>query len=416
MFVKYFQLIYIIVLFVFVSCTRKRIVPVIDLSSPESTEITLSDIADSIVYYPIALEEDSRMPQYIELLADKIWASYYLQDLSDSKGDFFDRTSGKRLNQISFGPVLHKKRYAMDGYATNSHFVFSHEDWLTVPPAINTQARSYTLDARTGEEMEAIPFSIREIKSASPQRLNDSTFLVVTDLVGFGGKDSVRPDYSIRWYDTQMHPIKTDWFTDSIYRINRLKFISLLRDRIYIHADCTSTIYELSKDKKPAPVYRYSLGGHTPSVAANSRLVVEGRFEEYYSSSYYNLHSSMLADNYIFGAFDHKGKIFHVLHSRKTEKTWVMPTDGKSDGRVYSYKEGIRNDLDGGFDFWPKNVSRQGEIYTWYDAGELKAQVARSPSGQMKNPEAARRLKDMLDNLSEDVNYIVVVLKEKKQN
>ena len=31
----------------------------------------------------------------------------------------------------------------------------------------------------------------------------------------------------------------------------------------------------------------------------------------------------------------------------------------------------------------------------------------------MKNPEATKRLKNMLDNLPEDVNVIVAVLKEK---
>ena len=45
---------------------------------------------------------------------------------------------------------------------------------------------------------------------------------------------------------------------------------------------------------------------------------------------------------------------------------------------------------------------------------ELKAKVAQSHSGQMKNPDTARRLKEMLDNLPEDVNVIVAVLKEKK--
>ena len=32
----------------------------------------------------------------------------------------------------------------------------------------------------------------------------------------------------------------------------------------------------------------------------------------------------------------------------------------------------------------------------------------------MKNPEAAQRLKEMLDNLPKEVNYIIAVLKENK--
>ena len=70
--------------------------------------------------------------------------------------------------------------------------------------------------------------------------------------------------------------------------------------------------------------------------------------------------------------------------------------------------------MDGGLDFWPKRISKNGEIFTWYTVEELKAKVAQSHSGQMKNPDTARRLKEMLDNLPEDVNVIVAVLKEKK--
>lgn len=412
MITKYFQYFFVVVLFA--SCTPKENIPIINLLPSENTEITLSEIADNIVYYPIKLEAESRMPKHIELLSNTIWATYYLKDFSEQKGSLFDRTNGNLLNQMSLGPIRNKKKYAIAWYYTNSYFVFSNENWLTTPPATNTKTKSYTLNVATGEEMEAIPFSAGEIKSSTPQRVNDSTFLVVTDLIGFSIKNSVRPNYSIQWYDAQMRPIKEDLLTDSIYLISRQKIISLLKDKIYLHADCTPTIYELSRDKKPKPIYRYNLGEHTPSVATNGEFLSKAQFNQYYNSSYYNLHNSMIADNYVFGAFDYKEKIYNVLYNRKTEQTWILPTNGQSDGRAYSYKEGIKNDLDGGFDFWPKNVSRQGEIYTWYNVEELKGKVAQSKPEQMKNPEAARRLKNMLENLPEDVNYIVAVLKEKE--
>lgn len=406
---------YLLIVSVFVSCSYEQNIPFINLSSPEKIETTLAEIADSIVYYPLALENGSRMPQHVELLTNAIWVSYYLNDLSEQKGDYFERKSGKLLNQMSLGPILHKKKYAFNGYNTNTCFIFNNENCLTTPPAANTKAKSYTLDVSTGEEVEAIPFSIRDIKSVSPQRICDSIFLVVTDLIGLGGKDSVYPHYSIRWYDKQMQLMKEDLFADSIYRINRQKIISLLNDRIYLHADCTPTIYELSQNEKPRPVYRYFLGEHTPSVATNSELFISKRqFDKYYNSSYYNLHSSMISDNYVFGAFDYKEKINYVLYSRKTEETWIIPTEGKSDGKVYSYKEGIKNNLDGGMDFWPRNVSKRGEIYTWYSVDDLKTKVAQSYPEQMKNPKATQRLKEMLENLPEDTNLIIAVLKEKK--
>ena len=46
---------------------------------------------------------------------------------------------------------------------------------------------------------------------------------------------------------------------------------------------------------------------------------------------------------------------------------------------------------------------------------DLKEKVSQSHSGTMKNPEAAKRLKELLDNLPEEVNVIVAVLKEKSK-
>ena len=398
------------------STTPKASTTIIDLTHPTDTVYYLSEVADSIAYYPIILEKESRTPKHIELLSNTIWANYYLKDLSDQKGSLFDRTNGNLLYQMSFGPVINKNKYEMDKHATNSYFIFNNENWLTTPPATNSKPRSYTLDVATGQEIEAIPFSVHDIKSSAPQRVNDSTFLIVTDLIGFAAKNSVRPNYSIQWYNKQMQPIKEDLFTDSIYLINRHKFISLLKDKIYLHADCTPTIYELSRDKKPKLIYRYHLGEHTPSVRKNGEFIAKGQFNQYYNSSYYNLHNSMIAENFVFGAFDYKKKIYNVLYNRETEQTWIIPTNGQSDSRIHSYKEGIKNDLDGGFDFWPKNISRQGEIYTWYNVDDLKAKVAQNQPEQMKNPEAARRLKEMLNNLPKDVNVVVAVLKEKAQS
>ena len=407
------MLIYLIALLFFASCSQKQAIHSINLFSPEKSEVTLSEIADSIAYYPIFLEKGSLIPNHIELLTNTIWVSYYLKDLSEQKGRLFNRINGHLLNQMSLGPIINKKKYAFSGYYTNSYFIFNNEEWLSTPPAPKSKSNHYTINAVTGKEVEAIPFSIRDIKSQNPQRINDSTFLVLTDLIGIRAENTVRPNYSIQWYDTQMQLIKEDHFTDSVYLINRLKIISLLKDKIYIHADCTSTIYELSRDKKPVPIYQYFLGEYKPSIAQNSKLLATGNFKMYYSSPYYNLRSSMIAEKFVFGAFDYKGNIYNILYNRNTEKTWIIPTQGKSDILSYPYKEGVKNDLDGGLDFWPRNISKQGEIYTWYNIEDLRAKISQSNSKQMKNPEAARRLKEMLNNLPEEVNYVIAVLKEK---
>ena len=116
-----------------------------------------------------------------------------------------------------------------------------------------------------------------------------------------------------------------------------------------------------------------------------------------------------MAENYIFGGFNYKGFIHRVLFDRQKHRKWIIPTKCTAD---YQTSEGIINDLDGGLDFWPRKVSRNGEIYTWYNVEELKVKISQSDPERMKNPKAAKQLKDMLDNLPKDVNCIIAVLKE----
>ena len=127
--------------------------------------------------------------------------------------------------------------------------------------------------------------------------------------------------------------------------------------------------------------------------------------------SCYAIRTSLISDNYIFGGFNYKGLIHWVLFNRNTNQKVIIPTKSTID---YQSLEGIKNDLDGGIDFWPKRISKKGEIYTWYKVEDLKSKMAQSNHEQMKNPKAAQRLKELLKNLPEDVNVIVAVLKEKE--
>ena len=119
-----------------------------------------------------------------------------------------------------------------------------------------------------------------------------------------------------------------------------------------------------------------------------------------------------MAKNYVFGGFNYKGLIHRVLVDRHTNRFYILPTNSASERKSV---EGIPNDLDGGLDFWPKRISKYGEIYSWYNVKDLKEKVSQSHSEAMKNPEAAKRLKELLDNLPEEVNVIVAVLKEKSK-
>ena len=121
-----------------------------------------------------------------------------------------------------------------------------------------------------------------------------------------------------------------------------------------------------------------------------------------------------MSDHYVWGAYNYKGDIYAVLFDREKLRTMIYPA--RTSNVFYPIEEGgIPNDLDGGLDFWPKRISKFGEIYSWYNVKDLKKKVAQSHSEAMKNPEAAKRLKELLDNLPEEVNVIVAVLKEKSK-
>ncbi len=389
----------------------------INLEVPEKTEFVLSEMADSISYYPLITEANAQNPRRVELLKEKIWVNYVLKDYSDEKGSLFDRKDGKLINSISFGHILggRGRKYDLWRSHVNTIFVFENEDDFTAPPFPNTKSVLYTLSASTGIEKESIPFSALAIRTREPQRINDSIVLLVREQSGFSVKNEVKPHSTIQWLDTQMNLIKEDVLNDSIFLINRDVFVSLLRGKVYLHAHCTNTIYEISCDKKPKVIYRYHLGKYAPELKKINELFKEkdGGWTKFYKLPCYHLHSSYIADNYIFSAYDYEGMIHYVLFDRRMNKVWTIPTKGIADGRVYSRTEGIKNDLDGGLDFWPKAVSKQGEIYTWYTVEELKTKLSVSDLKDLKNPGAAKKLKAMLANLPEEVSIIVAVLNEK---
>ena len=171
------------------------------------------------------------------------------------------------------------------------------------------------------------------------------------------------------------------------------------------------TIYEISANHAPIPLYRYEVGKHNHHYNQIKDVSKYWEAERKGLLSCYAIRTSLISDNYIFGGFNYKGLIHWVLFNRNTNQKVIIPTKSTID---YQSLEGIKNDLDGGIDFWPKRISKKGEIYTWYKVEDLKSKMEQSNHEQMKNPKAAQRLKELLKNLPEDVNVIVAVLKEKE--
>lgn len=389
------------------SCQDNESTVWIDLTNQTTDSICLlSDIAESIEYYPIHLKGLDKKCN-IELLPDFVWIHHQ----SDSvKGLLFSRPNGTMVNETVFGATFQNDGVQLND-ETSTFFRLQDENALVCPVSeIKGVKRfwfSVSLDAQTGEMVDTIAYPYDD--GVEFFRLNDQYILRKHRIIG----DDILSCFKLDWHTTTLDFIKQDIFPDMVFQTylswNQTK-VHLLKDKIYFHMPTMKTIYEISPDHDPIPLYQYKVGKHKHKYNEINNVVEYWKKERMGLLSCYAIRTSLIAENYIFGGINYKGKIHWVLFDRNTCQTRIIPTQSTID---YLSLEGIKNDLDGGIDFWPRKISKNGEIYTWYHVDELKNKVSQSNPEQMKNPEAAKQLKDMLDNLPEDVSMIVAVLKEK---
>ena len=390
------------------STTQEDSAIVIDLTAPTDTVCYLSEIADSIVYYPLAV------PYLVE--AEVLGKYIYAYSQMDNSLRMFDRNNKQLVKNISFGALIGGPGYQpYFAIPANTHFPFEKEEWFICPRREEKGNKvfysSAILNTLTEEWGESIAFP-----DYGYAQINDYVIKYRPGTIMITKRDT------IQWFNRDMKLIKEDVLDELVLDypyVGLYEKFNVLKDKVYYHAPTSHVIYEVSPEQDPIPLYRFELGNHRSRFKefADYELTTKMGYknEKYNSSPYYLLRSSKISEHYIWGAYNYKGKTIAVLFDKANERTYTLPTKNRFDRVDYPIVEGgLTNDLDGGLDFWPKRISKNGEIFTWYTVEELKAKVAQSHSGQMKNPDTARRLKEMLDNLPEDVNVIVAVLKEKK--
>lgn len=384
-----------------VSCPDDESVTVINLTNPTDSVCLLSDIGENIEYYPLVTDGKVRdielLPNYIGvMIAD-----------DSIKMQLFDRKQLHLINEVMLGKGQNIG-YAPTFKFSNTSFIFNEEDKFIITYRALKRHILHELTANDGVCSD----SIKEPKGVHVQldfwALSDSTF--VKDYLVL--QEIKQP--SIKWFDRNQKFIKEDLIPDSVTRSNyhSLRGLScpfnLLGDKIYFHTDLMPTIYEVSPNTSPKAIYKFELGRYSPE------LYKLKDYEKKDESPYILIADSKISDNFVFGEYCYQKYFYRVLFDKNSFKKWIIPTNMElMDIRNNHSKVGIKNDLDGGFDFWPRRVSKNGEIYTWYNVEDLRKKVQQSVSKQMKNPEATKRLKEMLNGLPEDVKVIVAVLKEK---
>ena len=381
---------------------------VIDLTAPCDSTCYLSDLADSIVYYPIVTPTIKFVD--IEVLTKYIYA------YANRKLYVYERNNNRLIKSFNFGPVIGGPGYEPYYYKyANTAFPFEQEELFVcsrrVEKGTNVFYSSAVLNVMTEEWGEPLHFPGYDYV-----RINDYIVKKNTEPIAITKKDT------LTWFDNQMKCLKKEPLKDIALRFPYpgpwLRF-NLLHDKIYYHVPTSRTVYEVSPIHAPIPLYRFELGKYKSSFKEFADFVLETpepyyKIKKFNASPYYHLRGSQMSDHYVWGAYNYKGDIYAVLFDREKLRTMIYPA--RTSNVFYPIEEGgIPNDLDGGLDFWPKRISKYGEIYSWYNVKDLKEKVSQSHSGAMKNPEAAKRLKELLDNLPEEVNVIVAVLKEKSK-
>lgn len=381
----------------------------IDLTNPTDSACLLSDMAECIEYYPIHLKGLDKKCD-IELLSDNIWVKYRIDSI---RGSLFSRQDGSVVCETTLGTALQKSGFEFNDEVNTLFRLDDETTWVSSASKIRGIKRhwlSVSVDALTGEHTDTIAFPLDD--GVEYFRLDNCYVLRKHRIIG----DDILPSFKLDWHTSDLSFIKQDVFPDTVFQTfqlwNQTK-VHLLKDKVYFHFPTMRTIYQVSAEHSPIPLYRYNVGNHRHAYHQIKDVAKYWEAERKGKLSCYAIRTSLIAENYVFGGFNYKGMIHWVLFDRNTHQTWVIPTQSTDD---YHSLEGIKNDLDGGFDFWPRRVSKNGEIYTWYTVEELKAKVTQSHSGQIKNPEAVKCLKDMLDSLSEEVNVVVAVLKEKEKH
>lgn len=372
----------------------------INLIAPADSTLLLSSIADSIMYFPLS-EIQSERPGLDEritvyLSPNNVWMTYA------HYGILYDRNDGTIKKKIDTGSFFNQPSYWFTTMRSNVS-ITPDENHFYLRKRLEKSGKVYFSDVirRYSDEQHVDSINLPYYYSIG---LNDSL------IMGCSSKATLFEPSTIEWYDTHGHLLSQDALLDTLFfdgQIERCQ-LSVLKNKIYYRLGISSTVYEVVSAPKCLPAFYFDLGKYTPQYHKMKELK-NIKPQDYSSLPYYYLTKVQIGNDFIFGTFSYFGKSYHIFSDK--QDTYILPV--KPSG--YQVDNGLINDLDGGLDFWPRNISQEGEIYTWYLTDSLKAKVNRADLSNIKNPTAALKLKKMLDNLPKETNIIVAIMKEKEQ-
>ena len=230
----------------------------IDLDTPADSICLLSNIAESIEYYPIYLKELDKKCD-IELLSDNIWVKYRIDSI---RGSLFSRQDGSVVCETTLGTALQISGFEFNDEVSTLFRLDDETTWVSSASKIRGIKRhwlSVSVDALTGEHTDTIAFPLDD--GVEYFRLDNRYVLRKHRIIG----DDILPSFKLDWYTSDLSFIKQDVFPDTVFQTfqswNQTK-VHLLKDKVYFHFPTMRTIYQVSAEHSPIPLYRYNVGNH----------------------------------------------------------------------------------------------------------------------------------------------------------
>ncbi|MGV8137965.1 MAG: 6-bladed beta-propeller [Mangrovibacterium sp.] len=181
------------------------------------------------------------------------------------------------------------------------------------------------------------------------------------------------------------------------------EFLTFSYDKkLYTKEIYSDTVF-IFKHLKFQPAFILDHGGKTLSVEAREEIDSFDSFTEI-SAQYSKETNLLLFGNYVFSEFSYHNRFYNFIGSFD-DKDFRVITEDK-----------IINDLDGGPDILFKTASDKNTVIGWINAFDLKAHVASEnfKNSSPKYPEKKKELEKLANNLKENDNPVLMLIKLKK--
>ncbi|MCG6189814.1 DUF4933 domain-containing protein [Maribellus maritimus] len=206
-------------------------------------------------------------------------------------------------------------------------------------------------------------------------------------------------------------------YSHSVMRGNFPQFIYQYKNTATFLNTFNDTVYRVIPPNRLLPAYILNMGeykiktqeGFTPGQDISSKLYIKDFFETP-KYIYIKLIQGYDSPN---NRKNKNIKIYYVVYEKENGRLYQLPVNPKGycgafEGvQSYYVPQGIVNDIDGGFLFWPQNVNAKGEIYEVVSGEKLKKHIT---SDRFNYSSASKYEKDKLKTLAEKVKGDQLIL------